>query len=76
MPHQSSPASNGLLPTKWVNVCECSPLGYGEVSAVAPEDLIAPSPRSYHMYYTPPPTYSNFCFIRVQELIEIQHSYH
>ena len=47
-----------------------------EVGAVAPADLIAPSPRSYHTYYTPSPTYSNFRFVRVQELTEIQHSYH
>ena len=47
-----------------------------EVGAVAPADLIAPSPRSYHTYYTPSPTYGNFRFVRVQELVEIQHSYH
>ena len=45
-----------------------------EVSALAPADLIAPSPRSYHTYYTPSPTYGNFRFIRGQELIEIQSS--
>ena len=45
-----------------------------EVSAVAPADLIAPSPHSYHTYYTPSPTYGNFRFIRVQELIKIQSS--
>ena len=42
-----------------------------DVSAVAPADLIAPSPHSYHMYYAPSPTYSNFRFIKGQELIEI-----
>ena len=47
-----------------------------EVGALAPADLIAPSPRSYHTYYTLSPTYGNFRFIRVQELTEIQHSYH
>ena len=44
-----------------------------EVGAVAPADVIAPSPRSYHTYYTPSSTYANFRFIRVQELTEIQH---
>ena len=44
-----------------------------EVGAVAPADLIAPSPCSHHTYYTPSPTYGNFRFIRVQELTEIQH---
>ena len=47
-----------------------------EVGAVAPADLIAPSPHSYHTYYTPSPTYGNFRFVRVPKLIEIQHSYH
>ena len=47
-----------------------------EVGALAPADLIAPSPRSYHTYYTLSPTYANFRFVRVQELVEIQHSYH
>ena len=42
-----------------------------EVGAVAPADLIAPSPRSYHTYYTLSPTYDNFRSIRVQELTEI-----
>ena len=40
-----------------------------DVSAVAPADLIAPSPHSYHTYYTPSSTYGNFRFIRVPELI-------
>ena len=62
----TSNKANGL------RACELSV----EVSALAPADLIAPSPRSYHMYYTPSPTYGNFCFVRVQELTEIQHSYH
>ena len=45
-----------------------------EVGAVAPADLIAPSPHSDHTYYTPSPTYGNFRFVRAPELIEVQSS--
>ena len=45
-----------------------------EASTLAPADLITPSSCSYHTYYTLSPTYSNFCFIRVPELIKIQSS--
>ena len=48
--------------------------GCVEVGALALADLIAPSPRSYHTYYTPSPTYGNFRFIRVPELTEIHSS--